>query len=420
MELKRVVVTGLGAVTPVGNTPEETWESLLAGKSGAAPITHFDTTLFKTKFACEVKGLNINDWIDRKEARKLDRYTQLAMIAAMQGVKDANIDLEKEDLNNVGVVFGVGIGGIKTFEDEVKYYGTHEENGPKFNPFFIPKMIADIASGQISIHFGFHGPNYTTTSACASSSNALADAFNLIRLGKANIIVSGGAEAAICACGVGGFNAMHALSTRNDDPEHASRPFSASRDGFIMGEGAGCLILEELEHAKARGAKIYAEMVGEGESADAYHITASHPEGLGAKLVMERALADANLKPEDIDYINVHGTSTHVGDISEAKAIKAVFGDAAHKLHISSTKSMTGHLLGAAGAVEAMACVLSVKNAIVPPTINHEEGDDDPELDYNLNFTFNKAQKREVRAALSNTFGFGGHNCCVVFKKYAE
>ena len=420
MELKRVVVTGLGAVTPVGNTPEETWESLLAGKSGAAPITHFDTTLFKTKFACEVKGLNINDWIDRKEARKLDRYTQLAMIAAMQGVKDANIDLEKEDLNNVGVVFGVGIGGIKTFEDEVKYYGTHEENGPKFNPFFIPKMIADIASGQISIHFGFHGPNYTTTSACASSSNALADAFNLIRLGKANIIVSGGAEAAICACGVGGFNAMHALSTRNDDPERASRPFSASRDGFIMGEGAGCLILEELEHAKARGAKIYAEMVGEGESADAYHITASHPEGLGAKLVMERALADANLKPEDIDYINVHGTSTHVGDISEAKAIKAVFGDAAYKLNISSTKSMTGHLLGAAGAVEAMACVLSVKNDIVPPTINHEEGDDDPELDYNLNFTFNKAQKREVRAALSNTFGFGGHNCCVVFKKYAE
>ena len=420
MELKRVVVTGLGAVTPVGNTPEETWESLLAGKSGAAPITHFDTTLFKTKFACEVKGLNINDWIDRKEARKLDRYTQLAMIAAMQGVKDANIDLEKEDLNNVGVVFGVGIGGIKTFEDEVKYFGTHEENGPKFNPFFIPKMIADIASGQISIHFGFHGPNYTTTSACASSSNALADAFNLIRLGKANIIVSGGAEAAICECGVGGFNAMHALSTRNDDPEHASRPFSASRDGFIMGEGAGCLVLEELEHAKARGAKIYAEMVGEGESADAYHITASHPEGLGAKLVMERALEDANLKPEDIDYINVHGTSTHVGDISEAKAIKNVFGESAYKLNISSTKSMTGHLLGAAGAVEAMVCVLSVKNDIVPPTINHEEDDKDEELDYNLNFTFNKAQKREVRAALSNTFGFGGHNCCVVFKKYAE
>ena len=353
--------------------------------------------------------------------RRLASLTAIpAMIAAMQGVKDANIDLETEDLNNVGVVFGVGIVGIKTFEDEVKYFATHEENGPKFNPFFIPNLIADIASGQISIHFGFHGPTYTTTSACASSSNALADAFNLIRLGKANFIVSGGAEAAICACGVGGFNAMHALSTRNDDPEHASRPFSASRDGFIMGEGAGCLILEELEHAKARGAKIYAEMVGEGESADAYHITASHPEGLGAKLVMERALADANLKPEDIDYINVHGTSTHVGDISEAKAIKAVFGDAAYKLNISSTKSMTGHLLGAAGAVEAMACVLSVKNDIVPPTINHEEGDNDPELDYNLNFTFNKAEKREVRAALSNTFGFGGHNCCVVFKKYAE
>ena len=300
------------------------------------------------------------------------------------------------------------------------YYGKHPENGPKFNPFFIPKMIADIASGHISIHFGFHGPNYTTTSACASSTNALADAFNLIRLGKADMIVSGGAESAICACGVGGFNAMKALSTRNDDPEHASRPFSASRDGFVMGEGAGCLILEELEHAKARGAKIYAEMVGEGESADAYHITASHPEGLGAKLVMEAALEDAGLKPEDIDYINVHGTSTHVGDISEAKAIKEVFGDAAFKLNISSTKSMTGHLLGAAGAVEAMACVLSVKNDIVPPTINHEEGDEDPELDYSLNFTFNKAQKREVRAALSNTFGFGGHNACVIFKKYAE
>ena len=302
----------------------------------------------------------------------------------------------------------------------MSYYGQHQEAGPKFNPFFIPKMIADIASGQISILYGFNGPNYTTTSACASSSNALADAFNLVRLGKADMILGGGAEAAICACGVGGFNAMHALSTRNDDPEHASRPFSASRDGFIMGEGAGCLILEELEHAKARGAKIYAEMVGEGMSADAYHITASHPEGLGAKLVMQRALDDAGLKPEDIDYINVHGTSTHVGDISEAKAIKDVFGDAAYKLNISSTKSMTGHLLGAAGAVEAMVAVLSVKNDIVPPTINHTEGDNDEEIDYNLNFTFNKAQKREVRAAISNTFGFGGHNACVAFKKYAE
>ena len=420
MELKRVVVTGLGAVTPVGNTPEETWKNLLEGKSGAAPITHFDTTLFKTKFACEVKDLNLNDYIDRKEARKMDRYCQLAMVSAAQGIKDAGLDLEKEDLNRIGVVYGVGIGGIKTFQDEVVYYGQHEDQGPKFNPFFIPKMIADIASGQISIQYGFHGPNYTTTSACASSSNALADAFNLIRLCKANIIVSGGAEAAICETGVGGFNAMHALSTRNDDPEHASRPFSASRDGFVMGEGAGCLVLEELEHAKARGAKIYAEMVGEGASADAHHITASHPEGLGAKLVMQRALEDAGLKPEDIDYINVHGTSTPVGDISEAKAIKDVFGEHAYKLNISSTKSMTGHLLGAAGAVEALACVLSVKNDIVPPTINHTEGDNDEALDYKMNFTFNKAQKREVRAALSNTFGFGGHNCCVVFKKYAE
>ena len=420
MELKRVVVTGLGAVTPVGNTPEETWENLVAGKSGAAPITLFDASKFKTQFACEVKGLNMNDYIDRKEARKMDRYTQLALVAASQAVADSKIDAEGIDKNRVGVIFGVGIGGIKTFEDEVKYYGVHEADGPKFNPFFIPKMIADIASGQISIKYGFHGPNYTTTSACASSTNALADAFNVIRLGKANVIVAGGAEAAICACGVGGFNAMHALSTRNDDPEHASRPFSASRDGFIMGEGAGCLILEELEHAKARGAKIYAEMVGEGMSADAHHITASHPEGLGAILVMKNALEDAGLKPEDIDYINVHGTSTHVGDISEAKAIKEVFGESAYKLNISSTKSMTGHLLGAAGAVEAMATVLAVKNDIVPPTINHVEGDNDEELDYNLNFTFNKAQKREVRAAISNTFGFGGHNACVVFKKYAE
>lgn len=420
MELKRVVVTGLGAVTPVGNNPEETWNSLINGVSGAAPITLFDASKFKTQFGCEVKNLNVTDYIDRKEVRKMDRYTQLAFISAIQAVNDSAIDLETVDKNRVGVIFGVGIGGIKTFEDEVMYYGQHQDMGPKFNPFFIPKMIADIAAGQISIHFGFHGPNYATTSACASSSNALADAFNQIRLGKADMIVSGGAEAAICATGVGGFNAMHALSTRNDDPSHASRPFSKSRDGFIMGEGAGCLILEELEHAKARGAKIYAEMVGEGASADAHHITASHPEGLGARLVMENALKDAGLKPEDIDYINVHGTSTPVGDISEAKAIKAVFGDAAYKLNISSTKSMTGHLLGAAGAVEAMATVLAVKNDIVPPTINHEEDDRDEEIDYDLNFTFNVAQKREVRAAMSNTFGFGGHNACVIFKKYAE
>lgn len=420
MELKRVVVTGLGAVTPVGLSAEETWNNLLAGVSGAASITLFDSSMYKTQFACEVKGLNINDWIDRKEARKLDRYTQLAMVSAMQAVKDSAMDLETVNKNRIGVIFGVGIGGIKTFEDEVSYNALHKENGPKFNPFFIPKMISDIAAGQISIHYGFHGPNYATTSACASSTNAIADAFNLIRLGKADVIVSGGAEAAICGCGVGGFNAMHALSTRNDDPQRASRPFSASRDGFVMAEGAGCLILEELEHAKARGAKIYAEMVGEGESADAYHITASHPEGLGAKLVMQAALDDAGMKPEDIDYINVHGTSTHVGDISEAKAIKEVFGDAAYKLNISSTKSMTGHLLGAAGAVEAMVSVLSVQNDIIPPTINHEEDDKDEEIDYNLNFTFNKAQKRTVRAAMSNTFGFGGHNACVIFKKYDD
>ena len=397
MELKRVVVTGLGAVTPVGNNPEETWKNLLEGVSGAAPITHFDASQFKTQFACEVKGFNVNDYIDRKEARKMDRYAQLAMASAVQAVEDSKMDLESVDKNRIGVVYGVGIGGIKTFEDEVGYYATHQENGPKFNPFFIPKMISDIAAGQISIRYGFHGPNYATTSACASSTNALADAFNLIRLGKADAIVAGGAEAAICACGVGGFNAMHALSTRNDDPEHASRPFSASRDGFIMGEGAGCLILEELEHAKARGAKIYAEMVGEGMSADAYHITASHPEGLGACLVMQNALKDAGMTPEDIDYINVHGTSTPVGDVSEVKAIQKLFGEHAYKLNISSTKSMTGHLLGAAGAVEALVSVLAVKNDIIPPTINHEEDDKDENIDYNLNFTFNGAEAYRTR-----------------------
>ena len=422
MELKRVVVTGLGAVTPLGNDKDTTWDNLVKGVSGAAPITQFDCSQFKTQFACEVKDLDMNKYFDRKEARKLDRYTQLAMIAADEAVKDSGMDLETVNKNRIGVVLGVGIGGMNTFESEILNWGKCKDAGmgPKFNPFFIPKMIADIAAGQVSIKYGFHGPNFITSSACASSSNALAQAFNIIRLGKADVIVSGGSEAAILPCGVGGFNAMHALSTRNDSPETASRPFSASRDGFIMGEGAGMIILEELEHAKARGAKIYAEMVGEGESADAHHITASHPEGLGAKLVMEAALADAGLKPEDIDYINVHGTSTHVGDISESKAIKEVFGDAAYKLNISSTKSMTGHLLGAAGAVEAMATILAIKNDIVPPTINHEEGDEDPEIDYNLNFTFNKAQKRTVRAGISNTFGFGGHNACVVFKKYEE
>jgi 3-oxoacyl-[acyl-carrier-protein] synthase II len=421
MELKRVVVTGLGALTPVGNNVAETWENILNGVSGAGPITHFDASKFKTQFACEVKNFKVTDYLDRKEARKMDLYTQYAIVAAKEAIEDSAMDLDKVDKNKIGVIYGVGIGGLNTLEEELFNYALNKDTmGPKFNPFFIPKMIADIASGHISIMYGFHGPNFTTTSACASSSNAIADAFNYIRLGKANVIVAGGAEAAICPGGVGGFNAMHALSTRNDDPARASRPFSASRDGFIMAEGAGCLILEELEHAKARGAKIYAELVGAGLSADAHHLTASHPEGLGAKLVMTNALEDAELKPEDIDYINVHGTSTPVGDISEAKAIKEVFGEHAYKLNISSTKSMTGHLLGAAGAVEALITTLAVKNDIVPPTINHEEGDNDENIDYNLNFTFGKAQKREVRAALSNTFGFGGHNACVILKKYAE
>ena len=419
MELKRVVVTGLGALTPVGNTMPETWENIKKGVSGAGPITHFDASKFKATFACEVKNFNATEFIDRKEARKMDLYEQYALVAAMEAIKDCGWDLEKVDKNRIGVILGVGIGGIHTFEEEVSNYAKNgEAMGPKYNPFFIPKMIADIAAGQISIQYGFHGPNYTTTSACASSTNALADAFNLIRLGKADAIVTGGSEAAIWPAGVGGFTAMHALSTRNDDPEHASRPFSASRDGFVMGEGAGVLILEELEHAKARGAKIYCEVAGVGMSADAHHITASHPEGLGANLVMSNALEDAGMKPEDIDYINVHGTSTPVGDISEVKAITKLFGEHAYKLNISSTKSMTGHLLGAAGAVEALSCCLAVQNDIVPPTINHEEGDNDENIDYNLNFTFNKAQQRTVRAALSNTFGFGGHNACCILKKY--
>ena len=419
MELKRVVVTGLGALTPVGNNVEETWENIKKGVSGASPITHFDASQFKAQFACEVKNFKATDFIDRKEARKMDLYEQYAIVAAMQAVQDSGIDAEGIDKNEIGVILGVGIGGINTFEQEISNYAVNGAGmGPKFNPFFIPKMIADIASGQISINYGFHGPNYTTTSACASSTNAIADAFNLIRLGKANAIVTGGAEAAICPGGVGGFTAMHALSTRNDDPEHASRPFSASRDGFVMGEGAACLILEELEHAKARGAKIYCEVAGVGMSADAHHITASHPEGLGAHLVMSRALKDAEMQPEDIDYINVHGTSTPVGDVSEVKAILKLFGEHAYKLNISSTKSMTGHLLGAAGAVETLISCLSVQNDIVPPTINHTEGDNDENIDYNLNFTFNKAQERPVRAALSNTFGFGGHNACCIVKKY--
>jgi len=420
MELKRVVVTGIGAVTPLGLSVEETWENLKKGVSGCGPITQFDASGFKTQFACEVKNFDPAQYgIDRKEARKMDRYSMFALAAAKEAVEDADLNLETEDKDEIGVILGVGIGGIHSFEDEVSNYAINgPTQGPKYNPFFIPKMISDMASGLVSIKYGFHGPNYATASACASSTNALADAFNLLRLGKANIILSGGAEAAISPSGIGGFNALHALSTRNDDPQGASRPFSASRDGFVAGEGSAILVLEELEHAKARGAKIYAEMVGAGMSADAYHITASHPEGYGAKLVMERALKDAGLNADEIDYINVHGTSTHVGDISEAKAIKEVFGDAAYKLNISSTKSMTGHLLGAAGGIEAMATVLAVKNDIVPPTINHDPEDKDPEIDYDLNFTFNKAQERTVNTGLSNTFGFGGHNACAIFKKY--
>jgi len=418
MELKRVVVTGLGAITPIGNTAPEAWAALLNGVSGAGPITQFDASKFKTQFACEVKGFDASKHFDRKEARKYDRYAQLALVSATEAIEDAALDLEKEDLNRIGVIFAAGIGGIRSFEDEVRDY--NEERGPRFNPFFIPKIIADIAAGHISIKYGFRGPNFATVSACASSTNAIADAFNYIRLGKANVIVAGGAEAAVAIVGVGGFNAMNALSTRNDSPQTASRPFSGSRDGFVLGEGAAGLVLEEMEHAVARGAKIYAEVVGSGLSADAYHLTASHPEGLGAILVMQNALEDAGLTPDAIDYINVHGTSTPIGDISEVRAIKQVFGDHAYELNISSTKSMTGHLLGAAGAVEALASVLAVKNDIVPPTINHAEGDDDPEIDYKLNFTFNKAQKRTVRAALSNTFGFGGHNASVIVKKFEK
>lgn len=418
MELKRAVVTGLGAITPLGNDVETTWTNAVAGKSGAGPITLFDASLFKTRFACEVKDFNPADLFDRKEARKYDRYSQLAVHAAKEAMADSKLDLDKANRDRVGVIFSAGIGGIRTFEEEVGGYYLAMDKGPRFNPFFIPKMIADIAAGHISMIYGLRGPNYATVSACASSTNALVDAFNLIRLGKADVIVSGGAESTISPSAVGGFNAMQALSTRNDAPETASRPFSASRDGFVIGEGASVLVIEELEHALARGATIYAEIVGGGMSADAHHITASHPEGLGAKLVMRNAMEDAEMQPEDIDYINVHGTSTPVGDISEVKAILDVFGDHAYKLNISSTKSMTGHLLGGAGAVEALFSILAIRDQVVPPTINHEEGDEDPEIDYGLNFTFNKAQKREIRAALSNTFGFGGHNASVILKQY--
>ncbi len=416
MRERRVVVTGLGALTPIGNDVPTFWESLVNGVSGAGPITHIDTTKFKTQFACEVKNFNPLDHFDRKEVRKHDLFSIYAIVAARQAVKDANIDTEAEDLNKIGVIMGVGIGGIGTFENEMTDF-CKGDGTPRFNPFFIPKMIVDSASGHISMEYGFRGPNYACVSACASSTSAISVAYDQIKLGRANIIVTGGAEAPITNVGVGSFNSMHAISTRNDSPETASRPFCKSRDGFVMGEGAGCLVLEELEHALARGAKIYAEVAGVGASADAYHITAPHPEGLGAIAVMQNALDDANMKPEEIDYINVHGTSTPQGDIAETKAIKAVFGEHAYKLNISSTKSMTGHLLGATGAVEAIASILAVKNDIVPPTINFT-GEEDENIDYNLNFTFNKAQKRVVNAALSNTFGFGGHNASIIVKKY--
>ncbi len=415
MQLKRVVVTGLGALTPIGNTVSSYWENLLAGKSGAALIQQFDASLFKTQFACEVKGFDVEQYIDKKEARKMDQFTQYAMVSVMEAVDQSGLIESQPNHDRIGVVWGSGVGGLKTFQDESKAF--FEGDGtPRFNPFFIPKMIADIAAGQISIKYGFRGPNYVTVSACASSTNAIIDAFNLIRLGKADAIITGGSEAAVNEMGMGGFNALKALSTRNDSPETASRPFDVDRDGFVLGEGAGALILEEYEHAKKRGATIYAEVVGGGMSGDAYHMTAPHPEGLGARNTMLAALEDAEIDLTAIDYINVHGTSTPLGDIAEVKAIQAIFGDHAYKLNISSTKSMTGHLLGAAGAIEAIACVLSVKNDIIPPTINHFT--DDPEIDPKLNFTFNAAQKRTVNYALSNTFGFGGHNTSVIVKKY--
>jgi len=415
MQLKRVVVTGIGALTPLGNNTQEYWKGLLNGVSGAGPITLFDASKFKTKFACELKGFDPLQYLDKKEARKVDRYTQIALAASDEAVRDARIDKEKMNPDRIGVVFASGIGGLISFQDEVINFAKGDGT-PRFNPFFIPKMILDIAAGQISMRHGFRGPNFAVTSACASSTNAIMEAFNLIRLGMADILVSGGSEAVVSEAGVGGFNAMKALSERNDDPATASRPYDKDRDGFVMGEAAGVVILEELEHAKARGAHIYCEIAGCGATADAYHLTAPHPEGLGAKNVMIAALQDAQMKPEDLDYINTHGTSTPLGDVAEMKAIMNVFGDRAFDINISSTKSMTGHCLGAAGVIEAIACMLSVVNDQVPPTINHFT--DDPELDPRLNFTFWKPQQKTVRAALSNTFGFGGHNACVIVKKY--
>jgi 3-oxoacyl-[acyl-carrier-protein] synthase II len=416
MENRRVVVTGLGALTPIGNTVDEFWNGIKNGVSGAAPITLFDASNFKTQFACEVKNYDPSAFFDRKEERKMDRFAQFAMVAADEAIKNSGLTDFEYDPDRIGVIFGSGIGGLITFQEEVKSYALG--NGtPRFNPFFIPKMISDIAAGNISIKHGFRGPNFCTVSACASATHAIIDSVNYIKLGKADVIISGGAEAAVCESGVGGFNAMHALSTRNDEPETASRPFDSTRDGFVLGEGAGCIILEELEHAKKRGATIYAEYVGGGMSADAYHLTAPHPEGLGALNVMRNAISDGNITPEDIDYVNVHGTSTPLGDIAESIAIKKVFGEHAYNLNISSTKSMTGHLLGAAGAVEAIACIMAVRENIIPPTINNKHFDE--QIDSKLNFTLNKAQERNVRAALSNTFGFGGHNASIIFKKYS-
>ena len=414
MELKRVVITGLGALTPIGNSIEEYWSSLINGVSGAAPITHFDASKFKTQFACELKNFDVLEHLDRKEARKLDQFSQYAMVAAAEAMSDSGLDLEKLDLDKAGVIWGSGIGGLKTFQDECFSYNSGDGT-PRFNPFFIPKMIVDIVAGHISIKYGLRGPNFVTVSACASASNAMIDAFTYIRLGKANVIVSGGSEAGVNEAGMGGFNALKALSTNNENPKSASRPFDKDRDGFVLGEGAGAIILEEYAHAKARGAKIYAEVLGSGLTADAHHITAPHPEGIGAANVMRFALEEAGLSTSEIDYINVHGTSTPLGDIAETIAIKTVFGEDAYNLNIGSTKSMTGHLLGAAGAIEAIACIKAVETDIVPPTINFET--EDPEIDYKLNFTFHKAQKREVRAALSNTFGFGGHNTSIIFSK---
>jgi 3-oxoacyl-[acyl-carrier-protein] synthase II len=419
MELKRVVITGIGAVTPLGNSAPETWKSLVAGVSGIAPITAFDATNFKTRFAGEVKNFDPETVIDRKEARKMDRYSQFSICVAEEALRDSGLDLDKEDRSRVGVIWGSGMGGLQTMESEIIDYAKGD-NVPRFNPFMIPKAIPSIAAGQISIRFGLGGPSFSVSTACSSSSHAVGSAFDQLRLGHANVLLTGGADADVTYTGIGGFNSLHALSTNNDSPETASRPFSKSRDGFVLGEGAACLIMEEYEHAKARGAKIYAEIVGVGMTSDAYHMTAPDPEGKGAERVMRLALKDAGLQPEDIDYINTHGTSTPLGDVTEVKAIMRVFGEHVYEMNLDSTKSMTGHLIGATGAVEALACIMALKEGIIPPTINHDPEDKDEEIDYRINFTFDKAQKRDIKYALSNTFGFGGHNACLIFKKWEE